>query len=351
MHGPICNVFTDAYTVLYTDGKDSNETEGIKAIAKQIAGTGPCLPEGKLSDEIIQNHNLVLIGRAYKCQFLNKICNSLPVQIGKNKIVFEDQTVSGDVGLMMIYPNPKNPDKYIALILGGSSRSVKKLPEIWKNDLKNSQADIAIFKVASDNKHEFVRLEKFNTVWGWHDHWSQPLATVSKQHPKLRWRQWIGHVVRTQLDADVMISEEVFKGLEIPKHERITLRDLNRILKNQWFVKIKLKGRELKTLLTKSIATIGLPKAKAINPIIDGVSFIKGNAGSDCLHLSQIKADQYYMVALPEKLINGSRIGVILKDYEVVGDGYLIQLLHDYLKSRENLEIDSELEKMELIII
>lgn len=351
LHGPICDAFTDAYTVLYTTGIDAKETEQIGVIAKQIAGTGPCLPEDELSDEIIQNHNLILVGRAGRCQFLSKIPDSLPVQIGKSEIVFEDQTVTGDVGLMMVYPNPTNPKRYIAFILGGSSRAIKNLPVIWENDLKKAQADIAIFKVSSDDEHEFIRLEKFSTVWDWHEHCSQPLATLSKQHPKWRWRQWIGHVVRTQLDADIAVCEEVFKGVKKPNHERITLRDLNLILKNQWFVKIKLNGKELKTLLTRHLAAKDLSGSKAIKPVIDGVSFVKGMAGSGYMHVSQIKEDQYYMVALPEKLVNGSRIGVILKDYEIVGDGYLIQLIQDCLKSRKNLELDSELKKMKLTIM
>ena len=94
-----------------------------------------------------------------------------------------------------------------------------------------------------------------------------------------------------------------------------------------------------------------LSENTAINPTIDGVYFVKEMAGSGCTHVSQIKDDQYYMVALPEKLVNGSRIGMILKDYEIVGEGYQIQLLCDYLKSMKNLELDSELKKMKLIIM
>jgi len=351
MHGPICDVFTDAYTVLYTKGSGAKETKQIGVIAKQIAGTGPCLPESKLSDKMIQNNNLVFVGGMDKCQFLNKISNFLPVQIDKNKIVFEGQAITGDFGFAMVYPNPKNPKKYVALILGGSSRAIKKLPEIWENDLKQTQADIAIFKISSDNKYEFIRLEKFSTVWGWHDHWSPPLATLSGQHPKWRWRQWVGHVVRKQLDADVAICEDIFKGVEKPDQEIITLRDLNRVFNNKWFVKIKLNGKELKMLLTRFITMKYLSENTAINPTIDGVYFVKEMAGSGCTHVSQIKDDQYYMVALPEKLVNGSRIGMILKDYEIVGEGYQIQLLCDYLKSMKNLELDSELKKMKLIIM
>ena len=351
LHGPICDAFTDAYTVLYTTGIDAKETEQIEVIAKRIAGTGPCLPENELSEEIIQNHNLILIGRTGKCQFLSKISDSLPLQIDKSVIVFEDQTVTGDVGLMMVYPNPKNSKKYIALFLGGSNRTIKRIPVIWENDLKKAQADIAIFKVSSDNKHEFIRLEKFNTVWNWHEHWSQPLVSLSEKYSKWRWRQWVGHVIRKQLDADIAICEDIFRGDEKPDQKKITLRDLDRVFNDKWFVKIKLNGKELITLLTKFVVMKDLSKSKAIRPVIDGVSFVKGMAGPDYMLVSQIKEDQYYMVGLPEKLVNGSRVGLILKDYEIVGEGYQIQLLQDYLKSRKHLELDSELKKMKLTIM
>jgi len=351
LHGPICDVFTDAYTVLYTKGSDEKETKKIAAIARQIAGTGPCVSENKLSDKMIQNNNLVVIGKADKSQFLSKFSGSFPVKIDKGRIAFDGQEVTGDVGLMMIYPNPKNPNKYVSLILGGSSRAIKKIPEIWKNDLKTAKVDVAIYKITPNDKYEFIRFEKFNTVWDWHDNWSQTLATVSKKHPKWRWNQWINHVVRTQLSADIMISEEPFKGLGVSGYERITLRDFNRTLHNQWILKIKLKGDQLKTLITRCMTVKGVPENKKVNLIMDGVSLIKGNVGSDSMHVSQIKKDQYYTVALPQKLVNGNRIGLILKDYEIVGDGYLVQLLQHYLKNRKNLELDSELKKMKLIIM
>lgn len=351
LHGPICDVFTDAYTVLYTKGFDAEEAEQIKRIANKIAGDGPCLPEDKLSDEIIRNHNLIFVGRAGRCEFLRRISDSLPVEIGEGKFIFENRRLTGDVGLMMVHPNPANPKKYVSLILGGSGAVVKRLPEILGNDVKKADADIAIFKIGPDDKHEFVRLERLNTVWDWHENWSEPLATVSEQYPKWRWQQWIAHAVRIQLGADIAVCEGVLEDVEKPSHKIITLRDLNLMLENKWIVKAKLNGNELKMLLTNPAAGKGPSVSKAKKPVIDGVSLVKGMGGPGYIHVSQIKDDQYYTVALPEKLINGSRIGEILEDYEIVGDGYLIEMIRDRLKSRKNSELDSELRKMKLTIM
>lgn len=351
LHGPISDVFTDAYTVLYTHGKDSKQTKKIATIAKQIAGTGPCIPEGDLSDEIIQNHNIVIVGRTGKSQIFNQISDRLPIHAESNKIAFDGQSISGDIGVMMIYPNPLNPKKYIALILASSNLALKKISNVWKSDIANAKVDVAVFKVGSENKYDFIRMEKFNTVWGWHDHWSVPLAQVSKGYPKWRWRQWIAHVMRHQLESDVTISEEIIEKPELLSDETITLRDLNKILKDQWFVKIKLNGKEFRRLLMQSASKNMAGNNKTENPVVDGICFIKSMADPDCMHISDIKADQNYTIAMPYKAVNGSRIGMILKDYEIVGDGYLLQMLYDYLKNRDSLGLDSELEKMKLTIM
>ena len=363
LHGPIYDVFTDAYTVFYTPGDDKKQTKQIAAIARKIAGTGPCMPESKLSKEILQNQNIVAVGKAKQSEILNQVSKYLPLQFQDDTIIFDGQTISGDAGIAMVYPNPLNPQKYIALILADSDLSLGNIANIWENKLADAKVDVAIFKVKANNQYDLVRFEKFNTVWNWHTHWNQQLASVLKEYPKWRWRQWVGHAIRTQMDAEVVVSEEVFKTDGIPNYQSITPRVLSQTIENQWIVKIKLKGSELKNLLMKSVGpkTVfdlrkegGKPSGLGKDPIVEGVSFIKGMTESDCIHISDIKSDQYYTLAMPYKPVADNRIGGMfmpLNDYEIVGDGYLLPMLNDYLRNRESVELDCELEKMKLNIL
>jgi hypothetical protein len=294
----------------------------------------------------------VIVGRADTSQIFNKLSNALPIQFTGAEIAFDGHSAGGDVGVAMVFPNPLNPEKYIALVLSDSDLVLKNMPNIWNTEIANADVDAAIFKVKPNNQYDLIRFEKFNTVWDWHTHWNETLATVSREHPKWQWRQWFAYVVRCQMESDVMISEEVIEVPTFLKSETLTLRHLNRFLKDQWHVKIKLNGRELKKVLMQSFPRAGgLNKNKTDEPVVDGICFIKSMAGPDCLHVSDIKEEKYYTVAMPYKAVNGSRIGTILKDYEIVGDGYLLPMLYQYLKSRESVDLDTELDEMKLTII
>jgi len=80
-------------------------------------------------------------------------------------------------------------------------------------------------------------------------------------------------------------------------------------------------------------------------PIIDGMSIVKlgQDPKRETLGITVLEDDKKYTVALPEKCINGERIGLVLKDYKITGEGYLVPLLKDYLYKSKKLDIDAQL--------
>ena len=74
----------------------------------------------------IKNANLLLIGDNKTNMIITSIVGDLPLKIREDKITIGNQTTVGrNLGFYMVYPNPKNKDKYIGIIYGDiSSRTV-----------------------------------------------------------------------------------------------------------------------------------------------------------------------------------------------------------------------------------
>ena len=127
-------------------------------------------------------------------------------------------------------------------------------------------------------------------------------------------------------------------------------RDLFNTFRNDWIIKIELNGLELRKLLTVPFADISKRDVDA--PMIEGVTFVRTGQGLDekILSITELENDKIYTVALSEKCLNGRRTGVVLKDYEITGDDYLVPLLEDYLHKNINLNIDAKLDSFKLEI-
>lgn len=341
LNGPVADIFTDQYVV------DWEGDEIKEALAGQLAGSGPCFADVNLPAGFLDTHNIVFVGRLEKSKYFKKITDKLPAIIEDGKLITDGRVYEGDFGVIFIYPNPLNPKKYIAVFSGTSDKALNLVNTAW-GQIKSSQTvDIGIFEAADNNQVKWLRTEKFDTVWGWHKRWNGPLAKLAKTYPGWKWRQWVARVLREQLDADVMISEDPFLSEELPGKGTPTLRDISRIFKNDWIVKISLKGRDLRELLT--VPFNDTSSREVFVPIIDGVSLVKQTA-KDVICINELDNDKLYTVALPYKAVNGKRMGMVMKNYRLEGEGFLVVLLRDYLKKNNDIDLDAELDGMQLNI-
>jgi hypothetical protein len=341
LNGPVADVFTDQYVAVWT-GDEKNEK-----FAMQIAGTGPCFADVNLPASFLDTHNIVFVGRLEKSKYFKEITDKLPAIIEDGKLTADGQVYEGDFGVIFIYPNPLNAGRYIAVFSGTSDKALNLVNTAW-GQIKSSQtADVGIFEAADSNQVKWLRTEKFDTVWGWHKSWDVPLAKLAKTYPKWKWRQWVARVLREQLGTDVMISEEPFSSAELPDKGELTLRDISRIFKNDWIVKISLKGRDLRELLTVPFNDIS--SGEVCGQIIDGVSLVKQTA-KDIICINELDNDKLYTIALPYKAVNGKRMGMVMKNYRLDGVGFLVVLLRDYLKKNNAIDLDAELVSMQLNI-
>ncbi len=341
LNGPVADIFTDRYVAVWA----GDEIKG--GLAGQLAGSGPCFADVNLPAGFLDTHNIVFVGRLEKSRYFKEITDKLPVIIEDGKLTVDGKVYEGDFGVIFIYPNPLNPQKYIAVFSGTSDKALNLVNIAWGQIKYSQTADIGIFEAADNNQVKWLRTEKFDTVWGWHKSWNVPLAKLAKTYPGWKWRQWVAMVLREQLDADVMISEDRFLSEELPDKGEMTLRDVSRIFKNDWIVKIRLKGGDLKKMMTVPFKDIS--SREVSGPIIDGVSLVKQTA-KDVICINELDNDKLYTVALPYKAVNGKRMGMVMKNYRLDGVGFLVVLLRDYLKKNNDIDLDAELDGMQLNI-
>lgn len=351
LHGPIQDVFTDPYVVVYgVDGEDKQLSAASEKAARSLANGAPCYSADNVPEKIIDSHNLVLVGTEESNAWISKICQELPVQIKEGRLVADGQEYKGgNAGFMLVYPNPLNPERYVAVFYGKSGVAMSNITKAYAQLKSIRPCDVGIFEVIGKGDIKWHRVEKLNTVWGWHGAWSGVLGTASKKHPKLRWRQLLARIIREELGADIAICEDLFRSSDLPAKGPITYRDLYNNLRNEWIVKIKLDGKSLRSVLMAPFNDIS--KRQVSIMVVDGISLATGNADGTTLGINELENDKQYTVACPDNLVNGERVGVILEDYEIVGEGHLFVLLRDYFSKKGSLEIDALLDRLRVNVL
>jgi hypothetical protein len=205
-------------------------------------------------------------------------------------------------------------------------------------------ADVAVFELTEQGEIKWRLLEKFNTIWQYHPAWKETLASSDNKHPKWQWRQWVARTLRLQLQADVVICEDPFRFSYSTLDGEITRRDLFNNLKNDWIVKTSLSGENLRNILAAWLSRTSKNSASEVS--MDGVSFARlaPNQQETSLTISKLENDKPYTVAFSYTLLNGEKLGIVLRDYEIVGEVYLVPLLAEHLRQSAQVDLDARLD-------
>lgn len=149
LQGPIDDAFMDSFLFVKPSGEPQHESVGefvnreLKHAQthwrQQFRGHARIKADTDVSDDDIANHNLVLWGDPASNSLLAKVVNQLPIGWTNESITVGEASYSAQHhALLMIYPNPLNPDRYIVLNSGftyreydylNNARQVPKLPD------------------------------------------------------------------------------------------------------------------------------------------------------------------------------------------------------------------------------
>lgn len=178
LQGPIDDAFTLPFICVKGTGKPWNkelndwsqsvltlfETEFDKWLRAKV----PVINDHQVDEKTIADKNLILFGDPGSNSLIAKVVEDLPIQWTKDKITIDDKTYdTQNHGVVLIYPNPLNPDRYVVINSGHTMHEKDfRASNSW---LFPKLGDIAIIQFQKTKSGSFenktVWAELFDSNW------------------------------------------------------------------------------------------------------------------------------------------------------------------------------------------
>ncbi|MEP6755384.1 MAG: prolyl oligopeptidase family serine peptidase [Chthonomonadales bacterium] len=149
LQGPIDDAFMDSFIFVKPTGEALNAKVGdwvtketdhaIVHWRRHMRGEARVTTDAEITDKMIAEHNLVLFGDPSSNKILARIADKLPIKWTKDGIEVGSKKLDpSNHTLVMCYPNPLNPSKYVVLNNGftfreydhlNNARQISKLPD------------------------------------------------------------------------------------------------------------------------------------------------------------------------------------------------------------------------------
>lgn len=175
LQGPIDDAFMSSFVVVPGTGTPWNaqhqayadwslarfESEYDKFLRAKL----PTLPADDITDEILSKKNLVLFGDPGSNPLIAKVLGDLPIEWTKEGIrVGEKQFDPATHAVVLIFPNPLNPSRYVVLNSGHTFHA--DAFEGTNALLYPRHGDLAILKFTPDEKQGFVEATESAQILG-----------------------------------------------------------------------------------------------------------------------------------------------------------------------------------------
>ncbi|MHB1000615.1 MAG: carboxylesterase family protein [Armatimonadota bacterium] len=170
LEGPVFDAFSSKFAIVYGTQTDNEELRDSLRCAGECAAYWsdwadidiPIFADHEIDDDVISVYNLLLIGDDRTNSLISRVNDKLPVRFSEGGITVRNTELSGELGIIEVYPNPLNMDRYIVLI---GSRS----PEVLMKAVK-SYRDMPDFGVISmrteiSKPQTFEAYGYFNGKW------------------------------------------------------------------------------------------------------------------------------------------------------------------------------------------
>lgn len=127
LSGPVEEAFDTPFVVVTGTTGIASQDQGLAAQVETWAdewdrfadGRPPVLLDSQVTDEVIQRRSLILFGTPQTNSVLARLHDRLPLKIGRERFEVAGKVYAGaDLGLVMCYPNPLNPKRYVVIYSG-----------------------------------------------------------------------------------------------------------------------------------------------------------------------------------------------------------------------------------------
>jgi len=138
--GPLWDIYTSSCVLVYgTDAKEQALIDAARSCA--ISFSDPrwmdkvsfrIIPDTAVSKQDLERNNLVLFGNERTNRILAAISDRLPIRMSGNCVAVGDAKYYGQaIGYVLIFQNPLNPDKYVAVFSGNTPETLDCFDKIW----------------------------------------------------------------------------------------------------------------------------------------------------------------------------------------------------------------------------
>jgi len=159
LSGPLWDIYSSFCLLVYgTNSKDKSLIKASKKCAESFSNPAwmskvnyKIVPDKEVTEEDVAENNLVLFGNQETNRLLARMLNKLPIRMDGNSVLVRNIKYSGNnVGFVLIYPNPLNQEKYVAVFSGNTATAIDCFDKIWPQFISvPKDVDFGVFKLDS----------------------------------------------------------------------------------------------------------------------------------------------------------------------------------------------------------
>jgi len=210
-------------------------SEQLAADARRIRVTH-VISDRELGSESAAESDLILIGSSVSNRWIGQLKGRLPVQ-WQGDLVHAGSSAYDlhRVGMLLLYPNPLNPDRYALVICSADAKILERLGASIRDQLDSVYPfDWVVGRPRGGSmRMEWVFADRFD--WAWRPTRPGPaLAVLKEAHPQWQWEQWIARLVCERIGCDVFFSGCLFQRSPASLKGPISAWDIYRCVRNDW---------------------------------------------------------------------------------------------------------------------
>jgi predicted esterase len=178
LSGPLWDIYSSQSLLVYgTHSNTKDLTDAAERCAHAFANPGwmnevsfRIVPDTAVTKKDLADNNLVLFGTTRTNKLLAQISEKLPVRMTENRILAQaGEYADPNYGYVLIYPNPLNREKYVAVFAGTTAETIDCFHRIWPGlNSTPHNIDFGIFQLTPNPNLVNWRLKGiFNSNWNW----------------------------------------------------------------------------------------------------------------------------------------------------------------------------------------